>query len=131
MPSDAVFAALDERLDQIAAALRLMIATQHTHTEILSKLLEAAAPSEESDGLPETMRRIAEALEEQTAVLQHVEAELGGLGAEVEAGVVRGLAQALGVEETSETAEGMAGRGEEGSAPALDCAGAPEPAAGC
>lgn len=117
MLSDREFSVLTARLDEIVAALRLMIATQHTHTEILTKLLEAAAPGEESDGLGETMRRIAEGLKDQTAALERVEAQLGGLGTEIEAGVVRGLAQALGAEEAEED-----GREGEGTA---------EAAAGC
>lgn len=129
MPSDREFSALTARLDEIVAALRLMIATQHTHTEILTRLLEAAAPGEEGDGLGETMRRIAEALRDQTAALERVEAQLGGLGTEIEAGVVRGLAQALGAEEAEE--EDRDDREGEGTAGASDSAATAEAAAGC
>ena len=119
MPTDAALAAINSRLDDIAAALRLMIATQATHTEMLAKIFEAACPSEESGELEEAMRRVAGALRDQTTVLERVEAELSGLGAEVEAGVVRGLSQALGVngadDQGDAAAEGRAG-GREGEA---------------
>lgn len=98
VPTDAALNAVNSRLDDIAAALRLMIATQATHTEMLAKIFEAACPSEEGGELEEAMRRVASALRDQTTVLERVEAELSGLGAEVEAGVVRGLSQALGVD---------------------------------
>ncbi len=98
MPTDTALAAVNSRLDDIAAALRLMIATQATHTEMLAKIFEAACPSEEGGELEEAMRRVASALRDQTTVLERVETELSGLGAEVEAGVVRGLSQALGVD---------------------------------
>jgi hypothetical protein len=98
MPTDAALAAVQSRLDDITAALRLMIATQVTHGEMLAKIFEAACPAEESGELEEAMRRVASALRDQTAVLERVETELSGLGAEVEAGVVRGLSQALRVD---------------------------------
>jgi hypothetical protein len=103
MPDEAALAAVTARLDEITAALRLMIATQRTHGEMLAKIFEAASPGEDGGQLEEAMRRIAGALTEQTAVLERVETELSGLGEEVEAGVVRGLAQALGVD-SQETA---------------------------
>lgn len=96
MPSDAALAALNDRLEQITAALRLMVATQQTHTEMLAKLIEAATPSVESP-LEAAMAEIAGALRDQTATLQRVERELSGLGGEIESGVMRGLAGALGV----------------------------------
>ena len=126
MPPDAALAVINSRLDDIAAALRLMIATQHTQTEMLAKIFEAACPTEEGGPLEEAMRRVAGALRDQTAVLERVEAELSGLGAEVEAGVVRGLSQALGVdgpagEDGDVAPEGGAGRREgEGGEPAED-----------
>ena len=126
MPPDAALAVINSRLDDIAAALRLMIATQHTQTEMLAKIFEAACPTEEGGPLEEAMRRVAGALRDQTAVLERVEAELSGLGAEVEAGVVRGLSQALGVdgpagEDGDVAAEGGAGGREgEGGEPAED-----------
>ena len=98
MPDEAALAAVTARLDEITAALRLMIATQRTHGEMLAKIFEAACPGEDGGQLEEAMQRIAGALTQQTTVLERVEDELSGLGAEVEAGVVRGLAQALGVE---------------------------------
>lgn len=91
-------AAIGARLDELAAALRLMIATQQTHTELLAKIFAAACPADTGGALDAALRGIAGALRDQTAVLERVEAELRGLGGEVEAGVLRGLAQALGVD---------------------------------
>jgi hypothetical protein len=109
MPTEAALAAVTARLDEITAALRLMIATQRTHGEMLAKIFEAACPGEDGGQLEEAMRRIAGALTEQTAVLERVETELSGLGEEVEAGVVRGLAQALGVDGQQPTGDDSAG----------------------
>jgi len=126
VPPDAALAVINSRLDDIAAALRLMIATQHTQTEMLAKIFEAACPTEEGGPLEEAMRRVAGALRDQTAVLERVEAELSGLGAEVEAGVVRGLSQALGVDgpagEDGDVAPegGAGGREGKGGEPAED-----------
>ena len=116
LPPDAALAAVHSRLDDIAAALRLMIATQKTHGEMLAKIFEAACPSEEGGPLEEAMRRVAGALREQTAVLERVEAELSGLGAEVEAGVVRGLSQALAPDGPADEDGGAAGPGGAGGA---------------
>lgn len=89
--------AVEYELRQIKSALRLMIETQRTQTEMLAKLIEAATPSDEPHPLEEAMAGVAVALRDQTMVLERVENELGELGAEVEAGVIRGLAGALGV----------------------------------
>lgn len=136
MPTDDALNAVNSRLDDIAAALRLMIATQATHTEMLAKIFEAACPSEEGGELEEAMRRVANALRDQTTVLERVETELSGLGAEVEAGVVRGLSQALGVDGASDEddalAEGEArSREGEGRAPPKDGAETAGLAGGC
>ena len=90
--------AVEHDLRQIKNALRLMIETQRTQTEMLAKLIEAATPSDGPHPLEEAMAGVAAALRDQTMVLERVENELGELGAEVEAGVIRGLAGALGVE---------------------------------
>ena len=121
--SDAALAAVNARLDEIAGALRLMIATQHTHSEMLAKLFEIACPTEEGGDLEGAMRRVAGALHEQTSVLERVEAELSGLGGEIEAGVVRGLAQALGIEDHGDALRGTDRTGDregEGAPPATD-----------
>lgn len=89
---------VSHELHQIKNALRLMIETQRTQTEMLAKLIEAATPSDEPHPLEEAMVAVAEALRDQTNVLDRVETEIGGLGREVEAGVMRGLAGALGVD---------------------------------
>lgn len=90
--------AVSHELSQIKNALRLMIETQRTQTEMLAKLIEAATPSNEPHPLEEAMTGVTEALRDQTTVLERVETEIGGLGTEVEAGVMRGLAGALGVD---------------------------------
>ena len=136
MPTDAALNAVNSRLDDIAAALRLMIATQATHGEMLAKIFEAACPAEEGGELEDAMRRVASALRDQTSVLERVEAELSGLGAEVEAGVVRGLSQALRVDraedESDAAAEGEArSREGEGREPLEDGAEPAGLAGGC
>ncbi len=87
---------VSDELHQIKNALRLMIETQRTQTEMLAKLIEAATPSDEPHPLEEAMAVVATALRDQATVLERVETEIGGLGREVEAGVMRGLAGALG-----------------------------------
>jgi hypothetical protein len=131
--SAVTLAAVNTRLDEIAAALRLMIATQHTHSEMLAKLFEIACPTEEGGDLEEAMRRVAGALHDQTHVLERVEAELSGLGGEIEAGVLRGLSQALGVgDDDNRSAEADAGSREgEGTRPASRTPIKAETAGGC
>jgi hypothetical protein len=85
----------DDRLDAIIQVLRLMIETQSTHSEMLGRLIELATPSAEKSPLEEAMAGIAGALRDQTAALERIGATLDGLGEEVEAGVMRGLATAL------------------------------------
>ncbi len=87
----------DARLDQITQVLRLMLETQQTHTEMLAKVIEAATPSEESS-LEGAMRSVAIALRDQTNALVRVQEKLGRLGLEIEAGVVRGMNTALGID---------------------------------
>jgi hypothetical protein len=137
VPTDnAALAAVNTRLDEIAAALRLMIATQHTHSEMLAKLFEIACPAEEGGDLEEAMRRVAGALHEQISVLERVETELSGIGGEIEAGVLRGLAQALGVEDGDgaghPSQDANRSRNREGEGGSADIAGThAEPAGGC
>jgi len=83
-----------------------MIETQRTQTAMLTKLIEAATPSDEPHPLEEAMAAIVATLRDQTVVLERVEADLGGLGADIEAGVMRGLAGALGVEAAPPEAPG-------------------------
>lgn len=90
--------AVEHELRQIKVALRLMVETQRTQTAMLRKLIEAAAPSDEPHPLEEAMAAIAVTLRDQTVVLERIETGLGGLGAEIEDGVMRGLACALGVD---------------------------------
>ncbi|UNC16595.1 hypothetical protein FE249_20745 (plasmid) [Acidiphilium multivorum] len=84
----------DDRLDAVIQAMRLMIETQNTHSQMLARLMELATPSEESP-LEEALAGIAGALRDQTTALLQIGTTLDGLGAEVEAGVMRGLATAL------------------------------------
>lgn len=97
----------DDRLDAIIQVLRLMIETQNTHSEMLARLIELATPSEETSPLEEAMAAIAGALRDQTAALARIGVTLDGLGDEVEAGVMRGLATALEAEgQASSPSEG-------------------------
>jgi hypothetical protein len=136
MPTDAALAAVAARLDDIAAALRLTIATQQTHGEMLAKILEAACPPEDGGALEGALRRVAGALREQTDALERVEAELSGIGSGVEAGVIRGLAHALGVSGTDDEADvaakvGARSREGAGSRPPEDGAEPAGLAGGC
>ena len=47
-PETAALPAKDDRLDAVIQALRLMIETQNTHSQMLARLIEMATPSEES-----------------------------------------------------------------------------------
>lgn len=114
-------AARDDRLDQVIQAMRLMIETQNTHSEMLAKLIELATPSGPGP-LEVALAGIAEALHDQTGALERIGATLDGLGEEVEAGVMRGLATALGDEAVPEdngaaepTGAGNSGETEDGS----------------
>ena len=98
----------DDRLDAVIQALRLMIETQNTHSQMLARLIEMATPSEESP-LEESLAEIAGALRDQTTALLQIGTTLDGLGAEVEAGVMRGLATAL--EPGDEATQQEAGEG--------------------
>ena len=106
-PETAPLPAKDDRLDAVIQALRLMIETQNTHSQMLARLIELATPSEESP-LEESLAEIAGALRDQTTALLQIGTTLDGLGAEVEAGVMRGLATALesGEEATQQEAGG-------------------------
>jgi hypothetical protein len=101
--------AKDDRLDAIIQVLRLMIETQNTHSEMLARLIELATPSEDESPLEEAMAEIASALRDQTATLERIGATLDGLGEEVEAGVIRGLASALEAGEQASTPTGGEG----------------------
>lgn len=84
----------DDRLDAVIQALRLMIEVQNTHSEMLARLIELATPTAASP-LEVAVAEIAGELREQTASLNRIGETLDGIGAEVEAGVLRGLATAL------------------------------------
>lgn len=99
----------DDRLDAIIQVLRLMIETQNTHSEMLARLIELATPTEEESPLEAAMAAIAVALRDQTASLERIGATLDGLGGEVEAGVMRGLATALEAGDQASTPTGGEG----------------------
>ncbi|GBQ14023.1 hypothetical protein [Acidiphilium acidophilum] len=96
-PTAPAASSMEARLDQITQVLRLMLETQQTHTEMLAQVIEAATPTGESS-LEASMRSVAVALRDQTNALVRVQEKLGGLGVEIEAGVVRGMNVALGID---------------------------------
>lgn len=91
-------------IERLTAAMRLMIETQATQGKILTEILRLAQPSEEESPLELAMAEIAGALRDQTAVLERIGLTMEGLPGEVEAGVMRGLAGALGVDEADDSA---------------------------
>ncbi len=106
-PTAPAASSTDARLDQITQVLRLMLETQKTHTEMLAQVIEAATPTAESS-LEGAMRSVAVALRDQTNALVRVQEKLGGLGVEIEAGVVRGMNAALGID--PDASDPLAGR---------------------
>ncbi|MDD2859842.1 MAG: hypothetical protein PHI71_02085 [Acidiphilium sp.] len=86
-------------IERLTSAMRLMIETQGTQGKILMEILRLAQPSEEESPLEVAMAEIAGALRDQTAVLERIDATMASIAPEVEAGVMRGLAGALGVDE--------------------------------
>jgi hypothetical protein len=94
-------------IERLTSAMRLMIETQGTQGKILMEILRLAQPSEEESPLEVAMAEIAGALRDQTAVLERIDATMASIAPEVEAGVMRGLAGALGVDEAggSESAD--------------------------
>lgn len=111
-PEQAVRVPKDDRLDQVIGALRLMIETQNTHSQMLARLIELATPSADASPLEVSLTEIAGALRDQTTTLERIGATLDGLGEEVEAGVMRGLASAL---ESGEPAPAQPGGSDEGA----------------
>ncbi len=116
-PTAPAASSTDARLDQITQVLRLMLETQKTHTEMLAQVIEAATPTAESS-LEGAMRSVAVALRDQTNALVRVQEKLGGLGVEIEAGVVRGMNAALGIDpDVSDPLASRAGAGPHPSPP--------------
>lgn len=93
-------------IERLTSAMRLMIETQGTQGKILMEILRLAQPSEEESPLEAAMAEIAGALRDQTAVLERIDATMASIAPEVEAGVMRGLAGALGVDEAGTDAAG-------------------------
>lgn len=89
---------VEAAIERLTAAMRLMIETQQTQTAMLSRLIELATPADEESPLEEAMGEIAGALRDQTAVLERIDQTMAAIGPDVEAGVLRGLAGALGVD---------------------------------
>lgn len=100
MPADenAMAPGIERRLDELVSTFRLMIETQKIHGKMLTHLIELATPDDTESPLEAAMAEIAGALRDQTAVLERIDQTMGGIGGDVEAGVLRGLAGALGVE---------------------------------
>jgi len=96
-------------IERLTSAMRLMIETQGTQGKILMEILRLAQPGEEESPLEVAMAEIAGALRDQTAVLERIDATMASIAPEVEAGVMRGLAGALGVDEAGTDAAGGGG----------------------
>ncbi|MBI0435861.1 hypothetical protein D9598_18745 [Roseomonas sp. KE0001] len=85
---------LHETVEVLTQGLRMMAETQATHTEMLERILEAATEEPEDSPLPDLLQQIVTRLDEQTAVLQRIEAAATGMptreDVEEEAAVQRG-----------------------------------------
>lgn len=99
-------------IERLTSAMRLMIETQGTQGKILMEILRLAQPSEEESPLEAAMAEIAGALRDQTAVLERIDATMASIAPEVETGVMRGLAGALGVDEAGSGTGAAGGSGE-------------------
>ncbi|MCW8309493.1 hypothetical protein AruPA_20980 [Acidiphilium sp. PA] len=101
MSSDptAMTSSVETAIDRLTAAMRLMIETQNTQGKILMEILRLAQPSAEESPLEAAMAEIVSALRDQTAVLERIDETMASIAPDVEAGVLRGLAGALGVDE--------------------------------
>lgn len=99
---------VETAIDRLTAAMRLMIETQNTQGKILMEILRLAQPSTEESPLEAAMAEIVGALRDQTAVLERIDETMGSIAPEVEAGVMRGLAGALGVDEAGGNEPGAA-----------------------
>ncbi|NOG73901.1 hypothetical protein [Roseicella sp. DB1501] len=77
MPENAVtveLAKLRTSVEALTQGLRLMVETQETHTEMLRAILDAATGEPPESELPELLRQVVGRLDEQTALLQRIEA---------------------------------------------------------
>ena len=83
-------------VDALSQGLTLLVATQATHTEMLTALLKAAARPEEETELEILLARIVAGLEVQTESLGRLEFGIGRMGREIEDAIVRGMQLALG-----------------------------------
>ncbi len=99
---------VETAIERLTSAMRLMIETQNTQGKILMEILRLAQPSTEESPLEAAMAEIAGALRDQTAVLERIDETMASIAPDVEAGVLRGLAGALGVEEAGDHAPGAA-----------------------
>lgn len=86
-------------IERLTSAMRLMIETQNTQGKILMEILRLAQPGTEESPLEAAMAEIAGALRDQTVVLERIDQTMASIAPEVEAGVLRGLAGALCVDE--------------------------------
>jgi hypothetical protein len=99
---------VETAIERLTSAMRLMIETQNTQGKILMEILRLAQPSTEESPLEAAMAEIAGALRDQTAVLERIDETMASIAPDVEAGVLRGLAGALGVEEAGDAVPGEA-----------------------
>ncbi|HQT84971.1 MAG: hypothetical protein B7Z58_17350 [Acidiphilium sp. 37-64-53] len=99
---------VETAIERLTSAMRLMIETQNTQGKILMEILRLAQPSTEETPLEAAMAEIAGALRDQTVVLERIDETMASIAPDVEAGVLRGLAGALGVEEAGDPVPGAA-----------------------
>jgi hypothetical protein len=89
-------AALRRAVERLEQGLRLMLETQATHTELLGKLMEAAAkPGAPEDALSDALAQIATALRQQTDSMGAIQASFAALPDQVADAVAEGVRDAL------------------------------------
>ena len=92
----AALAALTAEVAGLRQSLALMLETQATHSEMLRRLLEAAAaPAEPENRLADALAQIAATLRDQGRQIEAVEAILRQLPVDVGQAVGRGVRDAL------------------------------------
>jgi hypothetical protein len=83
-------------LAALIQGLTLMLETQDTQSELLARLLEAAAADTEGDGsLSDTLKKFAVIFNTHTEALVRIGGLLNDLGPSVETAVFRGMQRAL------------------------------------
>ena len=89
---------LQTGIDAMARGFMLITGTLETHSEMLSKILQACAVEPEGSELAETLERIADALERQNGALASIGKSLDHIGPGIEIAVMRGVARAVGAD---------------------------------